>query len=185
MDGVRIPTLPSLLERLRAATPRRELYVEIKTSPQAPAESSDYEALTRAVVRDLDAADYGAHARVIAFDWRVIRLLRTLKPSLKTSHLTIPATLQQEIVRDANGESPWADGCDPCRHGDSEPSAIAAHGGKCWSAYFSEISPEKVAEARRIGLAVAAWGVVKRADIRAVTDLGVDSITVAGPHWSA
>lgn len=181
LDGARIPTLPDLLKALRAEGRPIELYVEIKTSPQAPKESSDHVALTAAVVADLRAAGHAPLSRIIAFDWRVLRWLAEHHPDLATSHLSIPAALEKDVRRDANGDSPWADGCDP-RHFDGDVlRAIRAHGGTCWSGHVSEITPERVACARGLGLEVAAWGVDRSSQTAAMRDLGVASVTLSDP----
>lgn len=181
MEGVRIGTLPELLDILRAAPERAELYVEIKTSPQSSADSSDPVALTHAVMRDLEAADYLESARIIAFDWSVLRYARALQPSLATAHLTIPEIMQAEIVRDANRDSPWADGCDPRHFEGGVLQAIKAHGGSCCSSYYTEVAVGLVEQAHAHGLSVATWGVDRIEDARAASDMGVESITVSDP----
>jgi len=184
LDGIRMPTLPEVLDLLKATGRRPDLYVEIKTSPQSPDLSSDAAALTDAVLRDLAAADYVASARVIAFDWRVLSRVKARCPALATSHLTIPRALRHEVKRDANGDSPWADGCDPRHHDGSELKAIVAHGGSCWSAHVAEVTPDAVAQARQLGLSVAAWGIANPADAAAMIGIGgVESITVSGASW--
>jgi glycerophosphoryl diester phosphodiesterase len=47
------------------------------------------------------------------------------------------------------------------------------------------VTPERVAEARDLGLAVGVWGVSTAQDIAAMTALGVDALTVSGPAWAA
>ncbi|MEJ0064952.1 MAG: hypothetical protein WDM85_05585 [Caulobacteraceae bacterium] len=79
-----------------------------------------------AVLRDLAAADYFEPAKIIAFDWQVLRLVREQAPELRTAHLTLPTP----PVRDPDRPpSPWNDGCDPRQHGGSDLAAIKAHGG--------------------------------------------------------
>jgi glycerophosphoryl diester phosphodiesterase len=184
LDGVRIPTLGELLELLKAADgPRRLIYVEIKTDPQDPSHAPDPQALTDAVLDELEAQDYLAHAKIIAFDWSVLRLARARHPNLATAHLTIPAALKGQVRLDSGGRSPWTDGCDPLDHGGSDLAAIKAHGGMEWSPYFTEVTAETLAEASALGLRVGPWGLSKGADIRRMRDLGVFSSTVSGPDW--
>lgn len=181
MNGVRIGTLPELLDIFRAAPERAELYIEIKTSPQSPVDSSDPVALTQAVMRDLEAADYLESARIIAFDWSVLRHARKMQPRLATGHLTIPQIMQHEIVRNANGDSPWADGCDPRHFEGGVLQAIKAHGGACWSSYYTEVTAGLVKQAQGLGLSAAVWGIDGKGDARAAYDMGVESITVSDP----
>ena len=184
VDGARIPTLPDLLRVLKAAPgPRRLIYVEIKTDPQDPADAPDPAAVTNAVIDDLEAADYVAPAKIIAFDWAVLRLAKARRPDLATAHLTIPPVLAVTIKRLPNGDSPWADGCDPRHHGGSDIAAIKAHGGEEWSPHLVDLTPERVAEAAALGLRVGPWGVSSGEDIRRLVELGVCSATVSGPDW--
>ncbi len=184
MDGVRIPTLPAILNLLRAAEgPPRRLYIEIKTDPQDPDLSPDPAALTEAVVAAVEAADWIAHSKVIAFDWRVLRLVTARRPDLATAHLTIPAALAGDVRRLPNGDSPWADGCDPRHFQGSDLAAIKAHGGQEWSPYFTDVTAERMAEASGLGLRVGPWGLSKAEDIDRMLELGVYSATVSGPAW--
>jgi glycerophosphoryl diester phosphodiesterase len=184
-DGARIPTLPSLLDALNHAEgPRRLIYVEIKTDPTDPGAAPAPETVTNAVIDDLEAADYVAHAKIIAFDWQVLRLVVARRPDLATAHLTIPAALAQSVVRSADRDSPWNDGCDPRHFGGSDLAAIRAHGGMEWSPYFTDVTEERVREAAALGLKVGPWGLSKSEDIRRMVELGVFSATVAGPDWS-
>ena len=185
MDEVRIPTLPELLAVLKAASgPRRLIYVEIKTDPQDTEASPTPEAMVAAVMDDLEADDYVEHAKIIAFDWRVLRLARSRSPGIGTAHLTIPAMLKGGVKLDAHGRSPWADGFDAADRGGSELVAIKAHGGTEWSPYFTEVTEESVVEAHALGLRVGPWGLSKAKDIRRAALLGVFSATVSGPDWS-
>jgi glycerophosphoryl diester phosphodiesterase len=184
MDGVRIPALQDLLDLLKAAAgPRRLIYVEIKTDPQDPADAPAPDVITAAVFDDLEAADYLDHAKIIAFDWQVLRLSKARHPDVRTAHLTIPLSMATQVKRDADGRSPWADGFDAIDHGGSELAAIKAHGGMEWSPHLSDMTPERVAAAQELGLLVGPWGVSSAADIAAARDMGAFSLTVSGPEW--
>ena len=181
MDGVRIPTLPELLSALRAAPgPPRLIYVEIKTDPTDPANAPAPEAIVEAVIRDLLAADYLAHAKIIAFDWQVLRLAGARAPGIRTAHLTVPLPSGAPQPEE---RSPWADGFDRRDFGGSELRAIKAHGGVEWSPHFTDINPDRIDEARELGLLVGPWGLSKRDDIQRMTALGVSSVTVSGRDW--
>ena len=185
LDGVWVPTLPELLAALNAAErPRRMIYVEIKTDPRPGRDDAPAPGLiVEAVLRDLAAADYLAAAKIIAFDWQVLRLATARHPDIRTAHLTIPHAMAAQVKRDADGRSPWTDGCDPLDHGGSELAAIKAHGGMEWSPHLSDMTPERVAEALGLGLLVGPWGVSSAEDIRAAKAMGAFSLTVSGPEW--
>lgn len=185
-DGACVPTLVELLEMLKAASgPRRLIYIEIKTDPQNPRAAPDPAAITTAVLDAVEAADYGAHTKIIAFDWQVLRFVKARCPDMATAHLTIPAQLAGGIKLLADGRSPWADGADARDHGGSELAAIKAHGGMEWSPYFTDVTPERVAEAAALGLKVGPWGLSKAKHIGRMIELGVFSATVSGPDWGA
>jgi glycerophosphoryl diester phosphodiesterase len=186
LDGVAMPTLPQLLATLADAPgPRRWIFVEIKTDPAGYRESADPVRLLDAVLRDLDAADWAAQAKIIAFDWSVLRDLAARRPEIATAHLTVPDAMKPKVVRLPNGDSPWTDGCDERHFGGSELRAIQAHGGHEWSPHISDITPQRVEEARALDLAVGVWGVATADEIAAMTALGVDALTVSGPDWGA
>ena len=181
MDAVRMPTLPDLLAVLAtAAGPRRLIYVEIKTDPTDPDNAPAPEVVVGAVLRDLEAADWLDHAKIIAFDWQVLRLARERSPNLRTAHLTLTTPAARDPARPP---SPWNDGCDPREHGGSDLAAIKAHGGVEWSPYYTAVTPERMAEARELGLLVGPWGLSAGDDIRRMAALGVYSSTVSGADW--
>jgi glycerophosphoryl diester phosphodiesterase len=183
MDGVSIPTLEALFAALKAAEgPKRWLYIEIKTDPQDPEASPDPVEVTEAVIDLTEAAGWADRTKIIAFDWAVLRLTKARNAAIATAHLTIPESLASSVKRLPNGDSPWADGCDPCHHG-SDIAAIKAHGGEEWSPYFTDVTPETLAEARSLGLRTGPWGLSSAEDIVRMIDLGVYSATVSGPEW--
>ncbi len=182
LDGVGVPTLPELLAALNAAEgPRRMIYVEIKTDPrEGRADPPAPELIVEAVLRDLAAADYLEPAKIIAFDWQVLRLTRERAPTLRTAHLTITTP----AVRDPDRPlSPWTDGVDSRSFGGSDLAAIKAHGGIEWSPYYTDVTPERMAEAHELGLLVGPWGLSAGDDIRRMAALGVYSSTVSGADW--
>jgi glycerophosphoryl diester phosphodiesterase len=177
-DAVTVPTLPELLAALaEAAGPRRLIYVEIKTDPTQPHEAPAPEAVVGAVLRDLAAAAWLDHAKLIAFDWRVLRLARERSPGIETAHLTIR---HARDVAELQARSPWLDGCDAAGLGGSDIAAVKAHGGVEWSPHFTDVTPERVAEAAALGLRVGPWGLSKASDIRRMAELGVFSSTISG-----
>jgi glycerophosphoryl diester phosphodiesterase len=180
-----IPTLPELLEVLRAAPgPRRWLYIEIKTDPTNAELTPDPDDIVCAVLRDVADADWVDRTKIIAFDWQVLRKTKALDSRLATSHLTIPTSLAVTVKPRDDGTSPWTDGYDAAAFGGSELAAIKAHGGEEWSPYFTDVTAERVAEAARLGLRVGPWGLSSAEDIQRLIDLGVFSATVSGPAWA-
>jgi len=185
LDGVRVPSLRALLSLLNdAAGAKRLLYVEIKTNPQDPLEASDAETLTKLVIDEIERAHYEASSKIIAFDWKVLRLAQDRLGGIATAHLTVPHTLRNQIVLLPDGSSHFTDGFDPVRFDGSVFAAIKAHGGQEWSPYFTEVDAHSVAQARQWDLKVGPWGLSKSADIQSMIALDVFSATVSGPAWS-
>ncbi len=185
MDGVFMPTLPEILDLMAGAPgPRRQLFVEIKTDPADYRQSADPVRLLDQVLADLEAADWLEATKIIAFDWSVLRRLRSLAPDVATAHLTVPEAMHGQIVRDPAGDSPWTDGCDPRHHGGSELRAIVAHGGEEWSPHVSDVTEARMAEARALGLRVGVWGLGTESDMDRMATWGADALTVSGPVWS-
>ena len=177
-DEIVAPTLPELLEALRAAPgPRRLIYVEIKTDPTRPEEAPAPERVVEVVLRDLAAASWLDRAKLIAFDWQVLRLARERAPDVATAHLTIR---HARDLAELAARSAWRDGCDAAGLGASDIAAVKAHGGVEWSPHFTDITPARVAQAHALGLRVGPWGLSKAADIRRMAELGVFSSTVSG-----
>ncbi|HEX7758818.1 MAG TPA: glycerophosphodiester phosphodiesterase family protein [Caulobacteraceae bacterium] len=183
-DGEAIPTLDELFEALKAAPgPRRLFYIEIKTDPTDPDLAPDAVFFTRTVVDQIEAHDYVAHSKIIAFDWQVLRMTAERNPAIATAHLTIPRDLSGGAMPAVGVDSPWSDGFDAHRHGGSDLAAIKAHGGMEWSPYYTDVTSERVEEARALGLKVGPWGLGAGEDIARMRRLGVWSATVSGPDW--
>lgn len=181
MDGIPIPTLAELLGALRSADgPARLIYVEIKTDPTDPDVAPDPDVVVQAVIGDLEAASWVEHAKIIAFDWQVLRLAEARSPGIVTAHLTFPVP---QDGPEPEGPSPWRDGLDLRDHGGSELRAIKAHGGVEWSPHFTDVTPQRIAEARDLGLRVGPWGLSRGDDIRRMADWGAFSVTVSGRDW--
>ncbi len=184
MDGVTMPTLPELLAVMAERVgPRRKLFVEIKTDPADYRDSADPVALLDAILRDLEAGGWLDDSKIIAFDWSVLRDLKAKAPRMPCAHLTVPDSMKPKIGRLANGDSPWNDGFDPRHYAGSELRAIVAHGGQEWSPHISDVTLDRVVEARDLGLSVGVWGVATAADIDAMMAFDIAALTVSGPAW--
>lgn len=175
IDGVVVPTLSELLEALAAAGSERLIYVEIKTNPVDPTDAPAPDRIVDAVLRDLEAGSWLDRSKIIAFDWRVLRLARERSPGIETAHLTI-----RHATDPGEAPSPWFDGCNASRLGGSDLAAVTAHGGVEWSPHFTDITPERMDEARTLGLRVGPWGLSKADDIRRMAEFGVFSSTISG-----
>ncbi|MEA2738631.1 MAG: glycerophosphoryl diester phosphodiesterase, partial [Acetobacteraceae bacterium] len=134
-DGARIPTLAGVL----AALPEARFTIEVKTDPAHPEWTAPPAVLADAMLAVVDAA--GAAGRVIveAFDWRVQRHVRRIRPEIRLAWLT-----RAETVRDA---ALWWDGA-----GGSVPAHVAAEGGPIWAPDHSDLTHARIEEAHALGL---------------------------------
>ncbi len=183
-DGEVVPTLGELFEVLKAAPgPRRQFYIEIKTDPTDPVLAPDPVLFTQTVIDQIEAHDYVAHSKIIAFDWQVLRMTAARNPAIATAHLTIPRDLSGGAMPAEGVDSPWTDGFDAHHHSGSDLASIKAHGGIEWSPYYTDVTSERVEEARALDLKVGPWGLGKAENIARMKHLGVWSATVSGPDW--
>ena len=160
-DGARIPTLAAVL----AALADRRFTIEVKTDPGRPDWTAPAAALAEATLAVIDAA--GAAGRVIveAFDWRVQRHIRRLRPDIRLAWLT-----RAETVRDA---ALWWEGE---MVGGSVAAAVAAEGGPVWAPDHADLTQAGIAEAHALGLLVLPWTVNRPADMRRLIGWGVDGL---------
>ena len=184
-DGERIPTLAELFALARDARspggrPVR-FNIETKLTPDGAVPTASAEEFARAVAREIAAAGVGERVTVQSFDWRSLRALKRVAPEIRTACLTIESSRMNTVREDASGASPWHDGLKRADYGGSLPRTVQAAGCSAWSPLWRNLTPDLVAEAHGLGLAVIAWTVNEPADIERVLDLGVDGIITDYP----
>ena len=136
------------------------------------------------MANDIEAAGWVEHTKIIAFDWRVLRLTRGRNPGLATAHLTIPPSLAVNVKPLSDGTSPWTDGIDVASHGGSELAAIQAHGGGGVVTPISQRSrPSAWRRPRRWTFGSDLGECPLAEDISRLEVLRVFSITASGPVW--
>ena len=149
VDGARIPALKdlfSLTEKNKAI----RFNIETKISPEAPRETLAPGPFARALVAEIRKAGVAARTTIQSFDWRTLRIVEHEAPEIATVYLT-------------EGR-------------DSTPERVARAGGKIWSPDFSDLSAEKLAAARALGLQVVVWTVNQPADIERMLQARVDGL---------
>lgn len=181
-DGERIPTLDAVVSMFQADCPAStRLVVEIKTDPTNPHYSATPNALAEHTVALLKKRRVLTRAQIIAFDWRPLRRVRELDPSISTSHLTFEGKDWNTIEIGKAGPAAWMGDIDVDDHGGSVPRAIHAAGGKNWSPNSANVTPERVREAHALGLKVYVWTVNVEADMTRFIAMGVDGFTTDHP----
>jgi glycerophosphoryl diester phosphodiesterase len=175
VEGTRIPTLRevyALAKKAGNATVR--FNVETKLDPGKPDETPAPDAFADAVlavVREAGALD---RTSIQSFDWRTLRRVQKVAPTVETCYLSQQGGDQIQAGRP--GASPWLAGLDVDAFGGSMPRLVQAAGGRCWSPNFRDLSADTLAEAHRLGLRVVPWTVNRPEDVAAVIALGVDGL---------
>lgn len=168
VDGARIPRLSDLFDLVRRSGNTRVAFdCETKVSPLEPGATLPPEEFARRAVAEVRKAGMERRTMIQSFDWRTLQVVQEEAPEIRTVYLSSPRTLAPN--------SPWLAGFTPDRHG-SVPRAVKAAGGRIWAPNQTYLTPELLAEARSLGLAVIPWTVNNPAMVRRLLDMGVDGI---------
>jgi len=182
VDGERIPTLKEVIDLFnKACTPSTRLFVEIKTSPEEPELALTPKAVSDRVVKMVREEGIAERTWIISFDWRNLVHIQKIAPEITTAYLTIDTPSTSNLKPNRPGASPWMAGLDIDDFNGSAPRAVKASGGRIWSPYFKNLTPERLAEARQLGLLVSVWTPDNPDDLRKVIQMDVDAITTNRP----
>jgi glycerophosphoryl diester phosphodiesterase len=175
-DGARVPALADLFARvkaLRADTVR--FNIETKISPLQPGDTVGPEAMTRALLDVIREAGMTQRVSIQSFDWRTLRQVQQLEPSIPTVYLTIQTANSDNLQ---TGE--WTAGRKFAEHG-SAPKMVKAAGGAVWSPNGGAVTEALVREAQALGLRVIPWTINNPADMERLIGWGVDGIITDYP----
>jgi glycerophosphoryl diester phosphodiesterase len=172
-SALRIPTLKEVID-LAAQIDRTRLNIETKLDPAFPNEAPDPERFVSLLLGLIEAEHFTDRVTIQSFDWRTLQLVQQRAPQIPTVYLSLqrgkaPTVSLTEATR-------WTAGFNPADHGGSLPSTIHAAGGKVWSPYFADVTPELISESHALGLQVVVWTVNKPEDMARLMDIGVDGI---------
>lgn len=171
-DGERIPTLDAVFEQARRQAPAALRFnIETKLSPLAPEETASPEAMVEALLAVIDRHGLRDRVTVQSFDWRTLALVQRRAPAVATAALSAQ---RPDLDNIASGD--WTAGLRLADHGGSVPRLVKALGAPIWSPNFRDLTPERLAEARALGLRVIPWTVNDPADIARLVAWGVDGI---------
>lgn len=173
VPGTAVPTLDEVcsLAGVPAARPAT-LAVELKSNPSWP--DADVRELTGAALDTLARHGLTGRARILGFDWRVLRAAADLAPDL-------PRVALVEARTWAPG-SAWLAGLDPADYDEGGMPAAALDIGAAWLSppdYLT--SAALVAAAHDAGLRVAVWTVNEPARMTELTEMGADAIVTDRP----
>jgi glycerophosphoryl diester phosphodiesterase len=176
-DGERVPTLDAVFELARREAPASLRFnIETKLSPLAPDETASPEAMVDALLAVIDRHGLRDRVTVQSFDWRTLALVRRRAPGVATAALSA-----QRPDFDTVASGAWTAGLDLAAHGGSVPRLVQSLGAPIWSPNFRDLTPERLAEARALGLRVIPWTVNDPADIERLMAWGVDGLISDDP----
>ena len=175
-DGTRIPTLAALFDRVKAlGADKVRFNIETKLNPQQPDDTVSPEAITQALLKVVREAGMLQRVAIQSFDWRSLRLVQQLEPSVPTVYLSIQ-TASSDNIRDGL----WTAGLKIADHA-SVPAMVKAAGGAVWAPNGGAVTQELVKQAQALGLQVIPWTINNPADMERLTGWGVDGIITDYP----
>ncbi|MCU0592630.1 MAG: hypothetical protein MUC57_14305 [Desulfobacterales bacterium] len=182
VDGERIPAFREVVDLFKqSCRPSTRLFVEIKTSPEEPGLTPPPEAVADQVVKMLQDAGIAERTWILSFDWRALVHIQKIAPELPTVYLTIVGPGLNNLKPNQPGASPWLAGFDVDDFNGSAPRAVKAAGGRVWSPYFKNLTPETLADARSLGLLISVWTPDSPDDLKKMIEMKVDAITTNRP----
>jgi glycerophosphoryl diester phosphodiesterase len=183
MDKVYMPTLAQVFQLARRAGNNEVRFnIEIKTSPTRPADTLSPEDFAKTLLGLIEREGMSSRVIIQSFDWRALKAVQALAPSIPTSYLSSQQRSLDNISADAQGGSAWTAGVKFSDHG-SIPKMVKAAGGAIWSPYYPELSAELVKEAHALGLQVIPWTVDKAEDMARLIDWGADGLITDRPDF--
>ena len=182
-DGERIPTLAEVFDLARrSGADKIRFNIETKLSPNAPDDTADPEAFAQALAQAIREAGLALRATVQSFDWRTLKAMQRIAPEVERVCLSSEAANFDTIQRGKAGASPFTAGLDVDDYAGSTPRLVEIAGCQVWSPAFRDLTPEDLAEARRLTLKVMPWTVNERADMERLLAMDVDGIITDYPN---
>ncbi len=170
-DGTRIPTLASLFDRVKALGANEVRFnIETKIDPSQPDDTVSPEVMTTSLLKVIHDAGMTQRVSIQSFDWRTLRIVQRIDPSIPTVYLTIQTANTDNLQGDH-----WTGGLKFADHG-SAPRMVKAAGGVVWSPNGGAVTEALVKEAHSLGLKVAPWTINNPVDMERLIGWGVDGI---------
>ncbi len=180
IDGTRIPTLAALFDLVKAkGADQVRFNIETKIDPTAPADTVEPEPFARALVDAVRKAGMESRVTIQSFDWRTLQVVQRIAPAIPTAYLTIDDPEESNVT--GPKAAAWTAGFAPADHGGSVAAAVKAAGGRIWSPYYRNLTKERVAQAKALGLQVLPWTVNDADTMRQLIDWQVDGIISDDP----
>jgi glycerophosphoryl diester phosphodiesterase len=182
VDGEQIPTLQEVVLLLKNREDNKtQLWIEIKTSPEAPDVSQSPETVTEAVVAVLRKEVFSARTMVLSFDWRALLHVQKTAPEIPTVYLSSMGMHWMSVRPHQPGPNQWTAGIDVGEFDGSIPIAVKWAGGRFWAPNHMQITPSLVEEAQLLGLKVFVWTPDSRERMLHLMARNVDGIITNRP----
>lgn len=170
-DGERVPTLEALFRMTRASDLPVRFNIETKLSPLAPELAPEPEAFARALLDVVQRQGMAERVTVQSFDWRTLRAVQRLAPTLPIAALTARLPSIDNLA-----DARWTAGLRLQDHGGSVPRMVKALGAGTWSPFHGDLTEAQLAEAHALGLKVIPWTVNEPAQIDRLIGWGVNGL---------
>lgn len=181
VDGTRLPTLEELFALVRrSGNTQVRFALETKVFPTAPDATLAPEPFARALISAIRQAGVASRTTILSFDWRTLKVVQAEAPEIGTVYLSAQQRWLDNIGAGSPQASPWTAGLRHADHG-SVPKMVHAAGGRIWSVYFGDLTPELLKEAKALGLTVLVWTVNETAQMARFIEMGVDGIVTDRP----
>ncbi|MDM0002989.1 glycerophosphodiester phosphodiesterase [Variovorax sp. J22P240] len=176
-DGERIPTLASVLKRVKdLGATDVQFDIETKVFPNKPNDTvapEDFVRIMLGVIREAGVVD---RVMIQSFDWRTLQMFQAAEPRIRTMYLTIQNRNNNNVADPA-----WTAG----RMQRDYPTVghmVKAAGGAIWAPNFNDIDAQAVTTAQAQGVQVMPWTVNEPADMGRMLDWKVDGIITDYPN---
>lgn len=185
-DGERVPTLRQVLTLIRdRAGPAFQIWLELKAAPALLALSCDPTILAEKALEEVERLGLTDQTTVISFYWPALYHAQRTLGGIKTGYLSAERHWLDNIQSSVPGRSPWTAPFCVDDYGGSIPRMIKAAGGCAWSVYWKDLTPERLADARKQGLQTGVWTIRGWEETGPACALGADLITTDRPDWFA
>jgi glycerophosphoryl diester phosphodiesterase len=183
MDRLYMPTLSQVFQLARRAGNNDVRFnIEIKTSPEAPADTLAPEDFAKTLLALIEREGMSSRVIIQSFDWRALKAVQEMAPKIPTSYLSSQQRFLDNIAAGKAESSAWTAGVQFSEHR-SIPKMVKAAGGTIWSPYSPELSADLVKEAHALDLKVIPWTVNKREDMARFIDWDVDGLITDRPDF--
>lgn len=152
VDGEAVPTLNEVIVVAQSVTQPFLLLVELKCDLSD--DSADPVALADAAMAVVQATRFQDRTVYVGFDWRALLRVKEKQPAARCWFTT--DKLQDDVT--------------------PVLKAINVSGGEGWFPNWRDLTAERGAQARALGLKLAAWTVNDPAEMQRLTALGIDAI---------